>query len=118
MEAAGFTLWNDGEMNGVAFDVWTRPAREGGGFYYFLWGGQYANIVDYGSPEVMVYFDSNIAQVNGAWMRDCYDNASYGDQCQNAGGKPAHIRHAGPCALPWQIAADGSLCGDRAAFVR
>lgn len=91
----GFTLWNDGEMSGVAFKVWTRPARQGGGFYYFLWGGHYANITDHARPEVAVYFDSNIATVNGSWLVDCYNNASSRSLCANAEGKPDHVRRSG-----------------------
>ncbi|MGD1867584.1 MAG: hypothetical protein ACFB0D_23790 [Phormidesmis sp.] len=89
---AGFTLWNDGEMSGIAFDVWTRPARDGGGFYYFLWAGEYADITNHARPEVAVFFDSNIATVNGAWLTDCYADASYRTECQNAAQKPSHVR--------------------------
>ncbi len=118
MEADGFSLWNFGERSGVAFDVWTRPAREGGGFYYFLWQGQYAAIADTAEPEVAAFFYSNIAQVNGSWLVDCLDNGSTSPQCQNPGGKPSHMRFTGPCIFPWQFAIDGSSCGGRAAITR
>ena len=97
---AGFSLWNDGEMSGIAFDVWTRPARDGGGFYYFLWAGAYAGITDHAQPEVAVFFDSNIATVNGAWLVDCYGNASYSPECLNAERKPNHVRSLGSIPAP------------------
>ena len=115
MEADGFSLWNHGERSGVAFDVWTRPAREGGGFYYFLWQGQYAAVTDTAEPEVVVFFDSNIATVNGNWLVDCLNNGS-SDWCQKPEDKPAHARFTGPCIFPWQFAIDGSSCGQRAAI--
>ena len=118
MEAAGYTLWNDGEITGVAFDVWTRTARQGGGFYYFLWEGHYADITDYGSPEVVVSFNSNIAQVNGVMIEDCFADGGYGTECLNPENKPEHFRHVGSCAFSWQTAVDGSVCGSRAAMVR
>ncbi|MGC1527397.1 MAG: hypothetical protein WA783_15225 [Phormidesmis sp.] len=100
MEANGFSLWNDGEISGVAFDVWTRPARLGGGFYYFLWAGHYANISDHAQPEVAVFFDSNVATVNGAWLVDCYNYASYDPECLNSAQKPAHVRQLGSIPAP------------------
>lgn len=118
MEADGFSLWNSGERSGVAFDVWTRPAREGGGFYYFLWQGQYSSIADTAEPEVAVFFYSNIAKVDGSWLVDCIDNGSASSQCQNPNSKPSHMRFTGSCIFPWQYAIDGSVCGGRAAITR
>lgn len=118
MEADGFSLWSSGERSGVAFDVWTRPAREGGGFYYFLWQGQYSSVPDTAEPEVAVFFYSNIAKVDGSWLVNCLSNNSTGSQCQNSGSKPSHVRVTGPCIFPWQFAIDGSSCGGRAAITR
>ena len=115
MEADSFSLWSYGERSGVAFDVWTRPARAGGGFYYFLWQGQYAAIPETAEPEVVVFFDSNIAQVKGNWLVDCLNGGS-SDGCRNPEDKPAHARFTGSCIFPWQVAIDGFSCGQRAAI--
>ena len=116
MRADGFSLWNSGEMSGIAFDVWRRPAAAGGGYYYFLWQGQYGRVADKGDPEVVVFFDSNMAQLKSEFLTDCY-NAS-GNTCLNPDSKPTHYRFDGPCIFPWQTASDGSSCGDRAAIAR
>ena len=105
---------NIGGSSGVAFDVWTRPARAGG-FYYFLWQGQYAAIPETAEPEVVVFFDSNIAQVKGNWLVDCLNGGS-SDGCRNPEDKPAHARFTGSCIFPWQVAIDGFSCGQRAAI--
>lgn len=117
MAADDFTLWNDGEMNGIAFDVWTRSAASGGGFYYFLWEGNYENIADHGSPEVVVFFESNIAQVNTNLLTDCFRDGSYSDTCWKPERKPTHYRYTGQCIFPWQTAY-GSTCGSAASIPR
>lgn len=118
MEADSFSLWKTGEMSGIAFDIWRRPAALGGGYYYFLWQGQYANVVDTADPEVVVFFEGNIAQLKSAFLVDCHEAPDSDTFCLNPDRKPAHYRHVGPCAFPWQRATDGSVCGDRAAIVR
>ena len=99
-EAQGFSLWTSGERSGIAFDLWTRPAREGGGFYYLLWEGTHANVTDRSQPEVAVFFDSNIATVNGDWLVDCYNNGSYGSECLDPSRKPNHVRQRGSIPAP------------------
>ena len=118
MQADNFSLWNTGEMSGIAFDVWRRPAASGGGFYYFLWQGQHGRVTDTGDPEVVVFFDSNLAQLKSEFLTDCYSASTTSDFCLNPDRKPAHYRFEGPCIFPWQTAADGSSCGDRAAIAR
>lgn len=73
MQADNFSLWNSGEMSGIAFDVWRRPAASGGGYYYFLWQGQHGRVTDTGDPEVVVFFDSNMAQLKSEFLTDCYN---------------------------------------------
>lgn len=68
MEADDFSLWNSGESQGVAFNVWKRKGKSGGGFYYFLWKSPYAAVEDRGDPDVVVFFDSNIAQLNSEFL--------------------------------------------------
>ena len=118
MRADNFSLWNSGEMSGIAFDVWRRPAASGGGFYYFLWQGQYGRVADKGDPEVVVFFDSNMAQLKSEFLTDCYNAPSTSNTCLNPDRKPVHYRFDGPCTFPWQTAADGSSCGGRAALSR
>lgn len=100
-EAEGFSLWTSGERSGIAFDLWIRPARQGGGFYYFLWEGSHANVTDRTRPEVAISFDSNAATVNGAWLVDCYNDASYSSQCLDPGSKPTHVRQRGSIPAPF-----------------
>ncbi|NJM99838.1 MAG: hypothetical protein HC800_24295 [Phormidesmis sp. RL_2_1] len=102
MRADNFSLWNSGEMSGIAFDVWRRPAASGGGFYYFLWQGQYGRVADTGDPEVVVFFDSNIAQLKSELLTDCYNAPATSTTCLNPESKPAHYRYDRPCAFPWQ----------------
>ncbi|MGB3291648.1 MAG: hypothetical protein WBB01_01510 [Phormidesmis sp.] len=118
MRADNFSLWNSGEMSGIAFDVWRRPAASGGGFYYFLWQGQYGRVADTGDPEVVVFFDSNMAQLKSEFLTDCYNAPTSSDTCLNPDRKPAHYRFDGPCIFPWQTAANGTSCGGRAAISR
>lgn len=118
MEADSFSLWKTGERSGIAFDVWRRSASAGGGYYYFLWKGQYANVVDTGDPEVVVFFEGNIAQLKSAYLTDCYEAPIGSQTCLEPDKKPIHYRHAGTCAFPWQAALDGSICGERAAIRR
>ena len=99
--AQGFSLWTSGERSGIAFDLWTRPAQDGGGFYYLLWAGTHANVADRSQPEVAVYFDSNVATVNGAWLVDCYNEASPSSQCLNPERKPEHMRQRGFLPSPF-----------------
>lgn len=116
MAADRFTLWNSGESQNVAFNVWKRQARAGGGFYYFMWEGQYANVADRGNPEVVVFFDSNITQLNSEFLVDCYWAGSYSPTCLEPQSKPVHYRYEGSCIFPWQYALNGSICGNRAAI--
>ena len=118
MEADGFSLWNSGERGGVAFDVYNRSASAGGGYYYFLWSGNYGAVADHSDPEVVVFFQSNIARVTEPMLTDCYNANQNDDQCLEPDRKPTHFRHVGPCAFPWQTAIDGSTCGGRAAIAR
>lgn len=118
MRSDNFSLWNSGEMSGIAFDVWRRPAASGGGYYYFLWKGQYASVADKGDPEVVVFFDSNTAQLKSAFLVDCYNAPSSSMSCLNPETKPAHYRYAGFCTFPWQTTASGSACGNTAAIPR
>ncbi len=115
MAADGFTLWNSGESQNIAFNVWKRPARAGGGFYYFMWEGQYASVADRGNPEVVVFFDSNLAQLNSDFLVDCY-HAGSGSICLNSQNKPAHYRYTGACIFPWQYTSTENICGSRAAI--
>lgn len=110
MKSDKFTLWNSGETQNVAFNVWKRPARAGGGFYYFLWKGPYAKVADRGNPEVVVFFDSNVVQANSEFLVDCYDNGRPGLSCVNPDNKPVHYRYQGSCIFPWQRTSSGSLC--------
>lgn len=117
MTADDFTLWNSGESQNIAFNVWKRPARAGGGFYYFLWEGQYADVVDRGNPEVVVFFDSNVAQLNSEFLVDCYHAGSSSSTCLNPQSKPVHYRYTGACIFPWQQhTSTGNICGNRAAI--
>lgn len=116
MRADSFSLWNSGEMSGIAFDVWRRPAASGGGYYYFLWKGQYARVADKGDPKVVVFFDSNTAQLKSEFLVDCYNGA--GSACLNPETKPTHYRYEGLCIFPWQMTAAGRLCGSAADILR
>lgn len=118
MRSDNFSLWNSGEMSGIAFDVWRRPAASGGGYYYFLWKGQYASVADKGDPEVVVFFDSNTAQLKSAFLVDCYNASGSSMSCLNPETKPVHYRYAGFCIFPWQTTASGSVCGNIAAISR
>ena len=118
MENDSFSLWNSGESQGVAFNVWQRKGKAGGGYYYFLWKAPYAVVEDRGDPEVVVFFDSNIAQLNSEYLTDCYQDGSYNSTCLNEETKPPHYRYAEPCIFAWQTAADGSICGRRSAIVQ
>ena len=119
MENDDFSLWNSGESQGVAFNVWRRKGKSGGGYYYFLWAAPYASVEDRGDPEVVVFFDSNIARLDSEYLVDCYKEGSYAQQqCDEPEQKPTHYRYAGPCIFPWQVAADGSICGGRSAIAR
>ncbi len=118
MAADNFSLWNSGEMSGIAFDIWRRPAAVGGGYYYFLWKGQYASVPDKGNPEVVVFFEGNIAQLKSAFLVDCYnasDSYSPGS-CLNPESKPAHYRYQIPCIFPWQVDYSERSCGVNAAI--
>jgi hypothetical protein len=114
MEADRFTLWNSGESQNVAFNVWRRPARAGGGFYYFMWEGPYANVIDRGDPEVVVFFDSNITQLNSEFLVECYDELGSGELCAKHESKPVHYRYTGSCIFPWQLTSIGRACGTSA----
>lgn len=117
MEDDDFSLWNSGESRGVAFNVWKRKAKSGGGYYYFMWEAPYAGVEDRGNPEVVVFFDSNIARLDSEYLVDCYkDGDTYAQQCDEPESKPVHYRYAGPCIFPWQVAIDGSSCGGRSAI--
>jgi hypothetical protein len=118
MEADRFTLWNSGESQNVAFNVWKRPARAGGGFYYFMWEAPYASVVDRGDPEVVVFFDSNITQLNSEFLVECYNQGSAGSSCLKLESKPVHYRYTGSCIFPWQIASDGTACATDAQIAR
>lgn len=118
MRSDNFSLWNSGEMSGIAFDVWRRPAASGGGYYYFLWKGQYASVADKGDPEVVVFFDSNTAQLKSAFLVDCYNAPGSSMTCLNPETKPVHYRYAGFCIFPWQTTASGSACRNTAAIPR
>ncbi|PZO13570.1 MAG: hypothetical protein DCF25_15965 [Leptolyngbya foveolarum] len=116
MENDDFSLWNSGESRGVAFNVWSRKGKAGGGYYYFMWKAPYASVEDRGDPEVVVFFDSNITRLDSEYLVDCYNDGSYGQLCEEPEKKPAHYRYAGPCIFFWQVAADGSMCGERSAI--
>ena len=116
MENDDFFLWNSGESRGVAFNVWKRKGKSGGGYYYFMWEAPYAGVEDRGNPEVVVFFDSNIARLDSKYLMDCYQDGSYAQQCDKPEAKPVHYRFAGPCIFPWQTAIDGSSCGARPAI--
>ncbi len=118
MEADDFSLWNSGESQGVAFNVWRRKGKSGGGFYYFLWKSPYAAVADRGDPEVVVFFDSNIAQLNSDFLVDCYQDGAYDSACQKPKTKPPHYRYTGSCIFPWQTATDGFSCGESATILR
>lgn len=118
MEEDSFSLWNSGESQGVAFNVWKRKGKAGGGFYYFLWKAPYAKVADRGDPEVVVFFDSNIAQLNSEYLVDCYQNGDSGSVCEKPDKKPVHYRYSGTCIFPWQVMADGNACGKQAAIAR
>ena len=116
MAADDFFLWKTGERGGIAFDVWRRSAASGGGYYYFLWEGQYADVEDTGSPEVVVFFEGNIAQLKQAFLTDCYHAPASSNTCLEPDKKPVHYRYDGSCVFPWQPMIGGSLCGNRAAI--
>lgn len=115
MEADGFTLWNSGERSGIAFNVWTRPAALGGGYYYFLWEGRYTDVADTSNPEVVVFFEGNVVQLKAEFLVDCYaENIAYQRECQNPEQKPTHYRYQGTCIFPWQYYASQMRCGSSA----
>ena len=111
MKRAGLRRWTKGRFDNVGFEAWTT---RGEGFYYFLWG--VPNPEDHTSPEVVVFFDSNVSRVNKSFVLGCYFSsgtyctgntlliASYSEEdveslVEDLNRLPAHIRRTGPCDM-------------------
>jgi hypothetical protein len=60
-----------------------------------MWQAPYAAVEDRGEPEVVVFFDSNLVQLNSQFLVDCYQDATYSNTCIDPETKPTHYRWTG-----------------------
>ena len=107
LESQGLTQRWEGHYVGrdridLAYEVWTVDG--GGGFYYFLKGNNFR--VD-GQPDIIAYFDENVAFVTDEHAYACYYQTG---ECEAERYWP---RWRYTCLVPWQYVGD-RRCGSSA----